>query len=424
MADNVQLKEIENILEHFIPMAKNTIGKDITLDRMKTIMEVVGNPQHQIKIIHVAGTSGKTSTSYYLANLLTLSGKKVGLTVSPHIDKITERIQIDMQPISSSSFLELIKEFIVLLETSNIEPTYFELLIAFSYWYFAKAGVDYAVIETGLGGLQDSTNVANNSDKICVITDIGIDHTHVLGNTIKEIAKQKAGIIYKGNQVIAYDQSSEVSEILREQVGSVKAKLSLYVQNEIERAFINEPWFVGLSNFQKRNWLLAYEAFKYVCIRDNFVMNSRVAQESTEITIPGRMEIIKLRNKTVILDGAHNEQKMQTFVSSIQSKYPEIKTRVIHSIKESKDYESTIKFLLPITDKLILTSYEGFHGLPIPTEDLKRSAKVTGFDNVSVESKPESALKMFLESEDSVCIVTGSFYLVSQMKQIIRDMDY
>lgn len=422
MSNNKNIIEAENILARYIPMAKNTIGKDITLVRMKTMMQVIGNPQSKLKIIHIAGTSGKTSTSYYVAKLFTLSGKKVGLIVSPHIDMVTERVQINMQPIDDNKFLVLLKEFVAILESNNLEPTYFELMVAFSYWYFAKEKVDYAVIETGLGGLHDSTNIADNADKVCVITDIGLDHTHVLGNTIKEIANQKAGIIHKGNQVFAYDQSQEVSEIIKNHADKVDANIYLLDQKVLAGLFVDASWFESLPNFQKRNWLLAYEVFKYISKQDSLIYDSNIIEESSRSIIPGRMEIIKTRNKKIIFDGAHNAQKIQAFVTSFNNKHPNKKVTVILSLKNGKDYVSTLKLLQLITDHLILTSYSGAHDNSISTSKLYLVATTLSFSKVTVEDNPDKALNIFLKEDKSTCIITGSFYLVSQLKQSISKL--
>jgi dihydrofolate synthase / folylpolyglutamate synthase len=139
------LNQAERILAGYIPLVKKITGKDITLERMKPLMQALGNPQNNLKIIHIAGTSGKTSTAYYLANLLKIAGKKVGLTVSPHLDSITERVQIDLEPLGETEFCQAFGEFIDIIKPVEPEPTYFELLMAFAYWYFAKTGVDYVL---------------------------------------------------------------------------------------------------------------------------------------------------------------------------------------------------------------------------------------------------------------------------------------
>jgi dihydrofolate synthase/folylpolyglutamate synthase len=164
--------EASKLLAKFIPPDRPT---SYTLDRMEQLMDYLGNPQNRLSVIHIAGTSGKTSTSYYIAALLHATGKTVGLSVSPHIDTIAERAQIDLRPLEESDYCEQLGIFLELIEKSGIQPSYFEVLVAFMYWLFDRRGVDYAVVEVGLGGLLDGTNVVDRSDKVCVITDIGFD---------------------------------------------------------------------------------------------------------------------------------------------------------------------------------------------------------------------------------------------------------
>ena len=193
-------------LQKYVPAVARYSGDDMTLDRMWPLLSAVGNPHKKLKTIHIAGTSGKTSTSYYIAALLKASGQRTGMTVSPHVDSITERLQIDGSPVSDDLFCSYLSEFLDLITDVDPQPSYFELMIAFVLWVFARENLDYVVLETGMGGLFDGTNVVTRSDKICVITDIGLDHTQILGNNVEQIAAQKAGIIHKGNHVFTYKQ--------------------------------------------------------------------------------------------------------------------------------------------------------------------------------------------------------------------------
>src|SRR5574344_2950696 len=176
-------------------------GGDMQLDRMKLLMEYLGNPQDDLKVIHVAGTSGKTSTTYYIRALLQASSLKTGLTISPHIATIRERIQINGELVEEDSFVDYFNEFYDGVQGFDPKPTFFELVTAFAYWVFKKEKVDYAIIETGLGGRLDATNVVERTDKVSIITPIGFDHTDILGNTLKSIAGEKAEIIQPGSKV-------------------------------------------------------------------------------------------------------------------------------------------------------------------------------------------------------------------------------
>lgn len=417
------IQQANERLAAYVPQVKELLGKDVTLERMTPLMELLGNPQDELKIIHVAGTSGKTSTSYYIASLLHASGKKVGLTVSPHLDSVTERVQINLNPLSEIEFCKALSEFLELIKPANPIPTYFELLIAFVYWYFAKANVDYAVMETGLGGLHDATNVAGNADKVCVITDIGFDHMHVLGDKLHEIAAQKAGIIKPKNHVLMYKQDDEVNKVF-EQV-STKNKAKLTVIDELaERTNMMIPEDLNsLPLYQQRNWLLSYKVWEFIEQRDGLSAPrwDRIL-ETLHQKVPGRMDTLIIGNKTVIMDGAHNEQKIHAFVDSFKKLYPHKKSAILLALKEGKEYESVLPLLLPICSSMIITSFDALQDLPISSikpEELATAASKAGYKNVVTESDPIKAYEKLSEMPDEILLIIGSFYLLSCIRPLI-----
>lgn len=415
--------EAEQVLAGYIPQVRELLGKDLTLIRIKPLLAKLGNPESKLKIIHVAGTSGKTSTSYYIASLLKTAGKKVGLTVSPHLDSVTERVQINLEPLPEGVFCQALGEFMDLVQDVDPQPTYFELMIVFVYWYFAKVGVDYAVIETGLGGTFDATNVAGNNDKVCVITDIGLDHTHVLGNTLPEIAGQKAGIIYPKNHVFMYEQSPAVMEVFQSKVKDEQAILNMLSNfDELSRG-VKAPAFRALPEYQQRNWLLAEKVYKYLAERDSLpALNDDKLETSMDVQVPGRMDVQQVGGKTIVMDGAHNEQKMTAFVSSFKKLYPNQKAAILLSLKEGKEYEAVLPLLKPICTSLILTTFLTTQDLPatsIHPGVLEKAAHARGFEDVTVEPSHKAAYQQLLAKQDSLVIITGSFYLLSTLRPFI-----
>ncbi len=408
------IQEAEKILQAYVPAVKQFTGASINLDRMSTVMKALGNPEQKLRVVHVAGTSGKTSTSYYAASLLQYSGYKTGLTVSPHIDSITERIQINGAPISDNMFCSYLSECIDLIAHVPIQPSYFELLMALAYYVFYKEGVDWAVIETGMGGLLDASNIATKEDKVCVITDIGYDHMHILGSTIAEIAAQKAGIIQHTNAVFMYKQSHEVMTAIRSRVEEKHAHLHLVNDTTIHSN--NER----MPEYQKRNWQLAYETVQYIATKDAVSVPRSAATISREVYIPGRMEIVQIAGKTLIMDGAHNAQKMHAFVSSMHARFPRTKATIVLAMKEGKEYEEVIDCLLPISESIYATSFSTSQDLPAHAtspETIAVYAKSIGLQNVYVESDAQRALEAALEGSAKIVIVTGSFYLLAQLRQ-------
>ena len=406
------LKEAEAALRPFVPLVKQLTGKDTTLARIRPLMKLLGNPQDQLKIIHIAGTSGKTSTAYYMAALLQAAGQQVGLTVSPHVDSVTERVQLNGQPLSEAEFCAQLGDFLDIVERAEQQPSYFELLYAFAIWVFARQGVDYAVVETGMGGLYDATNVTTRPDKVCIITDIGLDHQHILGKTLPEIAAQKVGIVHDRNQVFMYRQPAAVQTVIE---GWVKQHHATMRVADVPAQSKSE-----LPAYQWRNWQLAYKVYEYLRRRDKLPrLTSQVLAQTRQINVPGRMEIRRLGGKTLIMDGAHNAQKMTAFIDSFQRLYPGVKPAILLSLKTGKEYREVARLLVPLASRVIATTFNTTQDLPVVSIDpivLAETFKAAGSNNVETITDQQAAFKALLSGPEEVCIVTGSFYLLSQIR--------
>ena len=191
------------------------------------ILETLGSPQSQIPAIHIAGTSGKGSTAYYATSLLNQAGYTTGTLVSPHIASVAERSLISGQPLPEQEYLHYFQEFANLCVAHNLHLSYFEFLTIFSFWLFKKIDVNYIIIEVGIGGRLDTTNVISHSPTVRVITDIGLDHTELLGNTLTEITQEKAGIIHQNDSVVMNRQASEIETVIRQHAESQYSQLSI-----------------------------------------------------------------------------------------------------------------------------------------------------------------------------------------------------
>ena len=408
--------EANKVLSGFTPK-KGLTKENYTLDRMFDLMNLLGNPQNKLKIIHVAGTSGKTSTAYFLAALLSAKGKKVGLTVSPHIAEINERVQINLIPLPEVEFCRELSVFLDLVKNSKIEPSYFELLVAFAFWEFARQRVDYAVIEVGLGGLLDGTNVIDRIDKICVITDIGLDHMQRLGKTITAISEQKAGIIKKKNVVFAYFQSSAVNDVFKRVSQNRHAQLY-----EIDEYGLDQS-LDFLPKFQRRNLGLALKVVEFVSKRDKLGdLNKEQILASAKTKIPGRMEIFAIGGKTLILDGAHNAQKLRALVLSMREKFPTEPVAVLMSL--SSNAPGAIEEISRITRFSIITTFSGGQDLPrhsIDTKKIEILFKMYGIDS-KIIIDPQKALKKLLKRREKILLITGSFFLLNELRPIILSM--
>ncbi len=414
-------EEAEAVLARYIPLTREITGRDIQVERMKLLMNALGNPQAELKIVHIAGTSGKTSTAYYIAALLAKAGKKTGLTVSPHVDSVAERLQINSHVLEEKEFCNALGELVDIVTDAKIEPTYFELIIAFAYWYFKKIAVDYAVIETGLGGLHDATNVAQQADKVCVITDIGYDHMHVLGKTLPKIAAQKAGIIHEGNEVLMYKQADEVMKPFELRCMQNNARLHTFEQNKLDGKFS-----AILPAFQQRNWLLAHEVYTFIQKRDGLrQLTESELEETLHTKVPGRMDRHEINNKVIIMDGAHNEQKMRALVSSFQKLFPGQKATVLLGMKEGKEHADVLSLLKSIAAELIISEFTGMQDTPIVSTDsavLAEKAKEIGIEHVRVERNVNKAYRLLLESTGSIGLITGSFYLIGELRHTHKEL--
>jgi len=412
------LKEAEAALAAYVPPTSYITRKDITLERMLPFMPLIGNPQERLRVIHVAGTSGKTSTASYIAALLTATGKKTGLAVSPHIDTITERIQINGHNISEADFCSELGIYLDLVQAADPDPrpSYFELLHAFTLWYMVRQGVFYAVIETGVGGLHDATNITLRADKVCVITDIGFDHMDLLGQTLPAIAGQKIGIAYEHNNVFMYQQAEEVMNVIEAWTTEHHAPLHLTTQSIEQQGQIMD----AMPDYQQRNWLLAHYVYKYLSQRDHLQhLTSQALHQTQHLQVPGRMDVKKLRDKTLVMDGAHNSQKMKAFVSSFRRLYLDAKPSIMVSLKDGKDYQDIVPLLAPLTDRVITTTFRTSQDLPLISMDSEvlaqafRSAGVAHVENIPDN---QAAFQALVTAPEDVCVITGSFYLIGQIR--------
>lgn len=406
------LVQAENYLTKFVGNAAKYTGKDVTVSRMWSLLDLAGNPQDKLRVIHLAGTSGKTSTAYFMAALLRASGCAVGLTVSPHVSKITERIQINGSPIDDEVFCSLLDRFISMVGPQE-DASYFEYMIAYILWSFVELGVDYAVVETGLGGLHDSTNVLRRRDKVCIITDIGLDHQNILGDTIAEIAVQKAGIIHSDNQTFMYKQSDEVDRVFAGACEKVGAKL-----NFVQDVPLAGSW---LPDFQKRNWQLAKATYDYIATRDDLADIDASGLSASQVQVPGRMQEVKAGGKTFVLDGAHNQQKMSVFVRSFLKKYPSKKVPVLIAMKQGKEYREVINELTKIASEFICVGFNAEQDMPIRSVPASELAAVCRSLGLQVEEADTilAAVRTLATKDSEIYLVTGSFYFLSQAKDSI-----
>lgn len=405
------IREAELALEAFLP--SNISRPAYSTEQVERFMDYIGDPQNQPRSIHIAGTSGKTSTAYYAAALLQQAGKKVGLLTSPHIQGLNERVQINLQPMPEAVFCSELTIFMTLVKKSGIVLTYSEILYAFGYWEFARERVDYIVIEVGMGGLLDATNVIDRADKIAVITDIGLDHTNVLGNTVEQITQHKAGIIRLRNTVFCHRQPgpimAEIEKIARQR------QADMHVIDQDDRT----P--TALPLFQQRNFSLALAAVVFALERSGrIVLSPEQIQKAAQVTIPARMEVFKVNGKTIVLDNAHNPQKLHALSESLAAQYPgqAMAFLVAFSSGGGRNLAEMTHELEAISTHMIVTN--------LPMGSKQRTGHgiadvLAAYRGKSKQGVPGSmaACRALLARPEPILVITGSTYLLEEVRPFV-----
>lgn len=389
------------------------------------MLSQLGNPQDKLSVIHLVGTSGKGSTAYLISQLLQSQGFKVGLNVKPHIIDIRERCQINGKFITKEEFCKYVNKIITAAEkiknTLVGHPSYFEMTVAIAYMAFVDHDVDYAIIETGMGGQYDATNLVHNPNKLVVLTRIGFDHTQFLGNTLSKIALTKAKAIQKNNHVISIKQHYRVKRI----ISSVSYQEDAAVEF-VETPKNNESLFSEIpSLYQKENAKLALTAVSYLSKRDSFQLDmDKIKTVFSAFQFPGRIERMTIKGKNIIVDGAHNPQKMRALIKDLKHFYPVKKFTFLIGFKSGKDTSQMIKIMLPVAKKIIATDfYTDRQDWPVKSvtiENLGAILNKYGFTNFEKVHDPERALELFIRELKTDGVITGSLYLIGEIYRQLK----
>lgn len=432
--------EAISYLRRSIPKNQNRFPGDLGLKRQAEILKLLGDPQNKIKTVHLAGTSGKGSTAFYISSLLINHGFKVGLTLSPHLLDIRERFQINNKLISKKEFVFYLNQIISVIEKIKLtdfgKPTFFEILIALSFYIFYQKKVDYMVVETGLGGLMDGTNTITSPNQVVVITKLGLDHTAVLGPNLKSIAFQKAGIIHQENPVFSAKQLFQAKKVLDDVALKNKTKVNyispktnfknikfkgqtIIYDFKFDDLNINKLCLNTIGLYQVDNSALSLSVLKFLSTRDHFNLNiNQIKNTFLNSHFFGRVDFYQKGNQTFILDGAHNPQKMRSLVSSLKKAYPHQKFIFIIAFKQRHDFPQMIKSILPIAKKIILTSFnikfQDMAQISQSASSIISLLKKLNFDNYQIALNPKSAYLLAKKTNQST-IVTGSLYLLPKI---------
>ena len=415
-------------------------GSNYGLERTNRLLELLGSPQKKLKLIHIAGTNGKGSTTAMISRMLQGMGYKVGMYTSPYLEEFEERIQINGSNIPKDKLIENLEQVKTavsrVIEEGYEHPTEFEIITVLMFLYFYNENIDYGVIEVGLGGRLDSTNVI--TPKVSVIASISFDHTNLLGNTIEEIAGEKAGIIKEGIPVVLYPQSKEAEDVVIKTAESRKSTVYSVNRNDgklididynnmtqhVEVKGINGVYYIHLpllGEHQILNLCVAVNAVEVLCREEGIKCHKQIIEDSLkDVKWIGRLETLS-RNPMIVIDGAHNIDGIRALKKNVEKYFRYNKLYLLLGILADKQVEEMIAEIAPMAEKIIaLTPHNDRAEL---SEDLKDEIKKIN-ENVKAFEDYEDAVREAVNyaGEGDLILISGSLYMIGDMRKIITKM--
>ncbi len=412
------------------------------LDRMSALLDALGNPHEDVRMVHVAGTVGKGSTVAMIAAMLKGCGYTVGTYTSPHLVDVRERVSINGSPIGRTDFTETVKSVAEAAEAIDLEPTFFELMTAVGFRHFAEQAVDIAVVEVGLGGRLDSTNVI--TPEVSVITQIDLDHTKLLGRTTAEIAAEKAGIMKQGVPCLTFEQDEEILAVFR-RIAEEKDAILKVVGRDIE---FSRRFNAGTEGGpQSRICVINGDAeYMHVAVPlpgEHQALNAGIAVAAVDVLrgsgfeiaevplleglastrVPGRMELA-WEQPRILVDGAHNPVSLTALMRCVGGHLPYDSMVCVFGCCEDKDVDRMLERAALGGDKFIFTRARGNPRSMDPEDLQRRFSEISGKMSQVAPTVPE-ALELATQAvgrDDLIC-VTGSFYLVGETKKYLADVE-
>lgn len=412
----------------------NRFGSKLGLENMNILLNEMGNPQENLKFIHIAGTNGKGSTSILLHNILKEQGYKVGLFTSPYIEEFTERIQINGIHIKREALAELtqkIKKTIDEMIAKGLQhPTEFEIVTALGLLYFEREKTDIVVLEVGLGGRLDATNIISNTE-LSIITAIGQDHTLQLGKSMTEIAREKAGIIKQNGRVVVYPQSKDIEEV----IGQIakKRKADLYFTRKKDIKSLKTSLEGQVFSYKGKNLLLPRVEMKLLgkhqilnaltILKAIEILNTRAFNIKEKAILtgfkntvwPGRFEIIS-KEPYIILDGAHNSQGAQAFSETMQEYFFKKKVILFLGVLGDKNIEEMLSFFLPIASEIFTLTPSNPRAMKaeVLAEKIRKMDKKIKVQ--SIDSMDEAVQWTKKSKPEEIMVFIGSLYLIGDVR--------
>jgi len=402
------------------------------LERIELLLEKIGNPEKKLKLVHVGGTNGKGSTVMMVASILQAAGFKVGVYTSPHLSSYTERIVVNNQKIPEEEIIKLFNEFKPIIDemiARGNQPTFPEVTTAMAFKYFFDQKVDYAVVEVGLGGRLDATNVVNPS--VTVITNIGLEHTDILGNSIEEIAREKAGIIKQGIPLVTATEEKKAFSVFKKiceeknceifRIGKDaewdRKSFDLNGQKFGVNVFgeeIKDLFIPLLGEYQVINATTAVAAVKLLKEK---IDEEKIREGLKKVKWPGRLEVVQ-KEPLVVLDCAKDPLAMRKLVGTIKKDFSYRKLIAVVSISKDKKIGLMIQRLAEIVDEFVFTKHK-VQNRAVETEILEKEAKKYSKPFVVIEDVKEAVKEAINNSsKEDMVLIAGSIFTVAEAREI------
>jgi len=391
-------------------------GTKLGLEHTERLAELAGNPHRRLRFIHVAGTNGKGSTCAMLESIYRAAGLKVGLFTSPHLVTFSERIQVNRRLISEDDVVRLVCEIQPLLQHFGPDehPTFFEVVTVMALRYFAEQGCDLVIWETGLGGRLDATNIV--TPLASVITNIQYDHQQWLGETLKSIATEKAGIIKPGLPVLTAAEEPEALSVITERARSLGAPLTIVLRAQSQDPFLSEVRLSLLGEHQRFNAALAVATASELSPLLP-VAKAQIKLGLESVQWAGRLQVCaRPGGQKILLDGAHNIAGARTLVSALRQYFPTQKATLILGILDDKDWSGMCRLLAPLGSRILL--------VPVHSD---RTAQPEGLGRICSQANPAAEVvqcpslgeALAQSTCDSLIVIAGSLYLVGEAMETL-----
>lgn len=406
-------------------------GIKLGLERIKILCDKLGNPQNNYKIIHVGGTNGKGSVCRYISYILKNSGYKTGVYTSPNLQRFTERIIINGEEILEKDVVALIQRIKPILDNmkkNGDPPTYFEIVTAMAFQYFSEKKVDFAVVEVGLGGRFDATNIVNPI--LSIITNVTLEHQNILGNEIKDIAFEKSGII-KNNIPVVTGADNDALIVIKQKAAENNSELITVDEVKWKREYFDldcqEFLIEGLlknynvktkmlGEFQGKNIALSLACIEKLQMNGLYITEDSIFKGIEETSFPGRMEIFQ-RDPIILLDGAHNIKGIEVLAETLENDFTYENLIIVIGILSDKKITDMLKIITPLAD-IIITTKSSNKRASNP-EEIKRIIQEVDFKKeIIVRNKISDAIdyaKSIAKKSDFICI-TGSLFTVGESR--------